>query len=122
MTTTPENIKICEKCLELAKAIDALNLQIQALTTENTKLNIVLRDNNLADELSQVSDTEAICLEQIQRLKQLSTGKKFTQEDAKILDLLHINLLRTREGKIGKDSGKKTKKLSNSELLKLVKD
>lgn len=113
--------KLCSKCLELAKEIDALRAHISALESDKTKMAIVIQDNGLDEDMGKISDTEAICVEQIKKLKDLSTSKKFSQEDAKIFDILHQNLIRVRGGKIEKDGRKKTKKLSDTDLLELIK-
>lgn len=116
-----KNENLCSKCLELAREIDALRAKITALETDKTKMAIVIQDNGLDDDMGRISDTEAICVEQLKKLKEISSHKKFSQEDAKILDILHQNLIRVRGGKIEKDGRKMTKKMSDIELLKMIK-
>lgn len=112
---------LCSKCLAMAKQIDLLEAQNATLQTANTKMHIVLQDNGLEADMGKINDAEAICVEQLKKLKELSSTKKFSQEDAKILDILHQNLIRARGGKIEKDGRKATKKLTDLELLRLIK-
>lgn len=111
----------CEICPKLAEEIEKLNDIIQKLSIENTKMSIALKDNGLSEEISQVSDQEAICVEQIRKLRELSTTTLFSQEDAKVLDIIHTNLLRARNGKLEKNAGKGAKKLTTQELLEITK-
>lgn len=117
-----EKKSICPKCIELAKELDRLSALVQTLTTENTKLTVLLTDNGLDANPNKISDTEAICLEQLRMLKNISTQKKFSAEDAKVLDLLHSNLIRARGGKVDDSIGRKAKKLNDGDLLKLVQE
>lgn len=111
----------CSKCQELAKQLDEMAALYESLKTENTKLQVLLKDNGITDGVEKISDTEAICIEQLQMLKRISTSKKFSAEDAKVLDLLHNNLIRARGGKVDDNAGRKAKKLTDAELHSILK-
>lgn len=94
--------------------------QYNKLKIEYNKLELIVRENGLSDEVSKISDTEAICIDQIKRLKEKSLLHDFVEADAKVLDLLHKNLRMARGQVIEKDNNKKTKGLSNEELLEIA--
>lgn len=101
---------------------DELLKKFQELQLERTKLFILAKDNGLLDDVEKISDTEAICVEQIRRLKDKSTSSEFCEADAKILDLLHKNLRMARGQTVEKENNKKTKAMTSEQLLRLVSE
>ena len=103
---------------ELAKVIRELRDDNRNLKLQVIKYEEVLRENGIEDSPT-MSDAEAICVNEINRLKDLSVQSSgLTFEDTKILDILHKNLLLARGREIKPSS--KDKKLSTDELLSIV--
>jgi hypothetical protein len=101
--------------------ISKLKKRVAELEIELTKAQEVLKDNDLFDEVLKISDTEAICTNEISKLKIASDNGILTLEDVKILDLLVKNLLAIKgktptENKESKKKGQKTV----AELLSIV--
>ena len=96
----------------LEKKIAELELQI-------VKLETIIKENEW-DESRDITDIEAICIQQIRRLRDKSVHAVFCEADAKILDLLHKNLKMARGQVTLSDNSKKAKKLSKEELFKIV--
>ena len=101
----------------IAKVLKELKDENNRLKLELTAMRETLRDNGL-EEVPSISDAEAICINEISRLKDISMAGGLAFEDTKILDILHKNLLLCR-GKEVKPSNK-DKKLSTAELLSIV--
>ena len=70
------------------------------------------------DEVSPINDVEYICYKTIEDLKKIADTVGFTQDDAKILDIVHKNLRQAR-GEI-EIKEPKSKKATVGELLKIV--
>lgn len=98
---------------------DELQKKIAKLELEIIKLETVIKENEW-DDTRDISDTEAICIQQIRRLKDKSAYSEFCEADAKILDILHKNLRMARGEVTLGDRSKKAKKMSNEELFRLV--
>lgn len=107
-----------------ALEITKLRRKILDLEVEVRKYRDILQENDLLDEVddSSISNEEAICLEQIKMLKELSDKAPLSLEDVKILDLLVKNLLAIRGKAPVEDSGKKKKKaeVNVADLLKIA--
>lgn len=100
--------------------ISKLKKRITELEIELTKAQEVLKDNDLLDEVLKVSDTEAICTNEIAKLKIASDNGILTLEDVKILDLLVKNLLAIKGKSPEESKGKKKGAKSVGELLSIV--
>jgi hypothetical protein len=101
--------------------ISKLKKRISELEIELTKAQEVLKENDLLDEVSQVSDTEAICTNEIAKLKVASDNGILTLEDVKILDLLVKNLLAIKGKSVPEEKGKGKKGVKPvAELLSIV--
>jgi hypothetical protein len=101
--------------------IERLKKKITELEIELAKARAVIKDNDLDEDVVTISDVEAICLAEINKLKIVSDKGILSLEDTKVLDLLHKNLLLARgkpaeEKKNKKRSGPKTV----GELLSIV--
>lgn len=101
--------------------ISALRKKIKELELENTKLQILLKEINEDANPNMISDTEATCTEQIQKLKENSSKRELTTDEVKRLDLLHKNLklARGENARVGAKS--KVNDMSADELTDLVK-
>jgi len=106
---------------KLEKTVRDLTEHVNELTTENIKLRTTLRDNGLTEDDVKISDVEAICIQQIEKMKEMSASRHFEETDAKIFDILHKNLRMARGQTTEKDNSRKMKKLSIKELNDLVK-
>ena len=111
-TKDKSNSKIPKEALDMIKKLES---QVLALNTENTKMRIILENNELTGSVSKISDTEAICVEQIRKLKEASARGEFSETNAKVFDILYKNL-RTVRGTPDGAENKKLKKLSSAEL------
>lgn len=101
--------------------IERLKNKISELEIELSKAKAVLKDNDLLEDVSVVSEEEIICVNEIHKLKLASDKGILTFEDVKILDLLVKNLLAIRGKSVAevKPSKKKGTK-SVAELLSIV--
>ncbi|MHA1670940.1 MAG: hypothetical protein ACTSV5_10250 [Promethearchaeota archaeon] len=100
--------------------IAELTKEINDLKLENIKMVKVLEEYEIDKYVKEVSDTEAICLLQINMLLDHAKIREFSKEEVSNLEILHKTLKSVR----GQDYGKKTKKgkkLTKKELLELVK-
>lgn len=102
----------------IARVLKELKEENIRLRLDITALKEVLKENGL-EEYPSISDAEAICINEISRLKDLSLAGGLSFEDTKMLEILHKNLLLAR-GKEVKPNNK-DKKHSTEELLSLVK-
>jgi len=105
---------------ELKIELGRLYAELQSAKTEAMKYKIIVDKNGLLEDVAKISDEEAICVEQIQFLKEQSSVRPFTETDAKILDILHKNLRMARGQEVKNNNSRKTKKMSTSELFKIV--
>lgn len=99
--------------------ISKLRKKVAELEIELAKAQEVLKDNDLLEEVAKISDTEAICTNEIAKLRIASDRGILTLEDVKILDLLVKNLLAIK-GKAPEEVKKKKGKSSVAELLSIV--
>jgi hypothetical protein len=112
------NCSCGEYLIQIQKLMDELDF----FKNQCTRLKIIVDDNGLGEEVGKVSDAEVICTEQISKLLEISKESVFSQEDAKTLDILHRNLKLARGEKVKQDSNSSTKKLSDKDLLNLLKN
>jgi hypothetical protein len=100
--------------------IQKLKKRMAELELELAKAEKILKQHDLLEKTSQVSDTEAICASEIKKLKVASDNGILTLEDIKILDLLHKNLLLAQGRPIEDKKDKKKGAKSVAELLSIV--
>lgn len=100
--------------------IEKLKKRIAELELELAKARSVLEDNDLGDEVSSISNEEAICVNEIAKLKLASDNGILTFDDVKILDILVKNLLAIRGKAAPEIKGKKKGTKSVAELLSIV--
>jgi len=81
---------------------------------------IVLKENDLIENVGIISDAEAICANEIHKLKVASDNGILTLEDIKALDLLHKNLLLAQGKPIEEKKDKKKGAKTVAELLSIV--
>jgi hypothetical protein len=100
--------------------LERLKKKVAELEMELAKARSVLADNDLEDEVSVISDEEAICVSEIHKLRVASDNGILTLEDVKILDLLVKNLLAIRGKAMPEEKAKKKGTKSVAELLSIV--
>lgn len=100
--------------------IERLKKKITELELELAKARAVIKDNGLEEEAINISETEAICMNEIHKLKVASDAGILTLEDIKALDLLHKNLLLARGKPAEEKKDKKKGAKSVAELLSIV--
>jgi hypothetical protein len=100
--------------------IKQLKKKIAELEIELAKAQAILKENDLIENVSQVSETEAICANEIHKLKVASDNGILTLEDIKILDILHKNLLLAQGRPVEEKKDKKKGAKSVAELLSIV--
>lgn len=100
--------------------LERLKKKVSELEIELAKARSVLKDNDLEEELSNISEAEAICTNEIHKLKIASDNGILTLEDIKALDLLHKNLLLARGRPVEEKKDKKKGAKSVAELLSIV--
>jgi len=100
--------------------VNALNDEISRIKRENIKLKATLESVGLSENDVTMSDVEAICLEQIGKLKEISANSTFSKDEAAVLEILHRNL-KIAQGQNEFKKINKTKNMSNDDLLRLVK-
>jgi hypothetical protein len=106
---------------EVASAeVERLKKKVAELEMELAKARSVLKDNDLEEEASSISDAEAICANEIYKLRVASDNGILTLEDVKVLDILHKNLLLARGKPIEEKKDKKRGTKSVAELLSIV--
>lgn len=103
--------------------VDNLMSKIVELEKEIITYKRIIEDNDI--DVSEygiiISDAEYICALQIRKLKEIAEQAAFTEEEARILEILHKNLLRARGQEVDKDKrGKKSKPVDIDKLLKIV--
>jgi len=103
--------------LEKEMIFRELREEINSLKLENMKLNKTLEEYGIT-EISPITDVEYVCIKGIQDLKLLADTLGLTQDDSKILDILHKNL-RMARGKL-ETKTLKGAELSPAELMKIV--
>lgn len=112
------------KDLEAAFEIKSLRKKIQELESENQKLKQILIDNDLMDEVKEVSttlsDEEFICINEIRKIKELSENGFLEEEDVRKMDILYKNLRAIRGQAPAEKENKKLKKADVKELFKIV--
>lgn len=96
--------------------------ELDKYKNENIKLRLLLEEAGIESDTAGISDVEAICVRQLQRLKEYSEVRDLTKDETDIFDKLHKNLKIVR----GKESRIKhkdvTKGKSSEELAKLLSD
>ena len=100
--------------------IERLKKKVSELELELVKARAVIKDNGLEEEATTISETEAICINEIHKLKVASDAGILTLEDVKTLDLLHKNLLLARGRPVEEKKDKQRGSKSVAELLSIV--
>lgn len=113
-----DNIVDAEKEFEIA----ALRGQLENLTHEIIKYKILLNEIDSEANPDIVTDAEAICVEQIRRLKEDSSKRVLSSDEAKKLDIFHKNLKLSRGE--GSRVGSRTSagKMTSDQLAEIAKE
>lgn len=102
--------------------IEKLKKKVAELEIALAKANATLEENDLLEEPT-ISDTEAICINEIHKLKVASDSGILTLEDVKILDLLVKNMMIARGKPVSEEKGNKKKGAKSvAELLSIVSE
>jgi hypothetical protein len=107
---------------ELQIELEALRKEINKLKEENDQLKQIIVENDLEDQIGEVSfksPEQKICEDGIKHLATLFENGTFDKNDAANFDILHKNL-RLIRGQSVDTKSKKTKKADVKELLKIV--
>lgn len=99
---------------------ESLKKQIRDLEEQLIRANAILKENDLLDNVSYISDEEVICVNEIKKLRIASDNGILTFEDVKILDLLVKNLLAIRGKPVEEKKSKKKGVKTVAELLSIV--
>lgn len=112
------SIKEAEFLSQIAK----LTEQVQHLEDENTKLKIVFSDYSVdLSEADDITDSEALCVTQIELLRKESNLNQLTLEQSKIFETLNKQLALIRTGSINRTKKKfKVKEATTDELLQVL--
>lgn len=99
-----------------------LNDELDKLKHENIKLKLLLNEAGIETDTSAISDSEAICIINIQRLKDISQERNLSKDETDIFDKLHKNLKICQGGETRVKKKDTTKEMSSEELAKMLKD
>jgi len=101
--------------------IVSLRKQIKELESKLVQAYAVLRENDLLDEKSHISDVEELCVRELGKFNELSIkGIGLSLEDIRNIDILHKNLLLAR-GKVVVEDKDKNKKKEKPDIAKLLR-
>ncbi|MHA2182426.1 MAG: hypothetical protein ACXAAH_13485 [Promethearchaeota archaeon] len=120
MTTSDGKYDLDEEGVESISEVQILKNEIAKLESEKVRMITIIKNNELEDLLEGehiVLPEEAICINEIRNLKQLSDQGLFGSDEAKIFDIIAKNY-RIIKGLISDDKSKK-KKMSREQLGKL---
>lgn len=120
MTTSDGKYDLDEEGVEKLSEVQILKNEIAKLESEKVRMITIIKNNDLEDLLEGehiVLPEEAICINEIRNLKQLSDHGLFGSDEAKIFDIIAKNY-RIIKGLISDDKSKK-KKMSREQLGKL---
>lgn len=99
--------------------IKLLKDHISNIEKENTKLKILLKEYGCDESPSSISDEEAICVQQINRLRKVSETRDLSLDETRKLDLLQKNLKIAR-GEVIRGKKKDFSNLSTDDLLNKI--
>ena len=105
----------------VAEELKQLHDKVAKLSSENSKLIKIIKDNELEDEIDgidNISMEESICINGIRQLADLFEKGSWGKDEVQAYDLLHKNY---RMIKGNESKPKKQKKADVGELLNIVK-
>jgi hypothetical protein len=108
-----------DELTELQIENKALRDRLKRLEMDVMKYKKIVEENDLDESEGFISDEEAICINEISKLKELSMTVGLTKDDAMILDILHKNLRLARGQSVDKKK-RNAKPLDPSELFKII--
>lgn len=99
-----------------------LRKRLRELEQKLAQAQAVLRENDLLDAKSHISDEEQVCIDQIAKYRELSDKKiPFQPDDVKMFEILVKTLLAIRGKSIAPAAEKKKKKEEKVDVAKLLK-
>ena len=111
------NVIDAEKDFEIV----VLRNEIEKLKNEVIKYKILLNEIDSDANPNIVSDEEAICVEQIHKLKENYTKRELSTDEAKKLDIFHKNLKLARGQGIRVGAKNKVGSMTADDLANIVK-
>ena len=111
------NILDAEKDFEII----SLRNEIEKLTNEVVKYKILLNEIDSEANPDIISDEEAICVEQIRKLKESSGKRQLSTDEVKKLDILHKNLKLARGQGTRVGAKNQAGKMTASQLAAIAK-
>lgn len=99
----------------------ALEDEIDRLTNDITKYQILLKECGMDYEASEISDEEALCVQEIIKLKKYSDDRELSTDEIKKFDLLNKNL-RLIRGQVKRGKSSNLNHLSDEELMEQFKN
>ena len=115
--TPKDNVIDAEREFEVI----ALRNEIDKLKNEVIKYKILLNEIDSGANPEIVSDSEAICVEQIHKLKESSGKRQLSTDEVKKLDILHKNLKLARGEGTRVGARNKAGAMSASDLANIAK-
>lgn len=107
----------------MSSNIEELWKKISTLEKRIAKLRLALEDNGIDEPDRKFSDTEIICMVQLDRLKQNCAAYKYDKDEATVLEKLQKILAIERGIIINEKKGRKKEKkkdYSEDELMKII--
>lgn len=105
---------------ELKFQIKALKDENEKLKRENSKLRISIRELDPSFDPNEISEVQALCEEQIRKLKEESAVRELTTDEIKKLDILHKNWKLSKGEDIKVSWEKKAETLTDQDLERIV--
>jgi len=94
--------------------------KIDELKAEVTRLKIALKEAGVDEDVSDITDEEVLCVNQIARLKEMAIERDLDTDEVKRFDMLHKNLKLIR-GNGRSRKADKLKGMSTEDLMKELK-
>ena len=102
--------------------IQSLEHKLKEMEKENAKYRILLKEADPDANVSDISDSEIICVEQLALLRTSSKKRELSTEEIKNLDILQKNLKIARGESIRVNARGKTKGRTTEDLESILKD
>lgn len=108
--------------VELKKQLAELQTNYAKAMDENSRMELVLGENELLDKPKFITDIEVLCMEQLRKFKAVAMIRTLEETEAKVVDLIYRNLrlARGEDKEIAKKS--KSEKQSTLDLLKAFRE
>ena len=115
-----EQLQSSSSIIELNGMIHDLRAEISALKVQNTKYRATLEEVGIIESELKMTDIEAICLDQIGKLRDIAESGLLDKDEAQVFEIMHRNLKIAR-GENDFKKVNKAKKLTDEDLQKMLK-